>query len=154
MWNRLRRFSALPPHARLLFVRAAVLLPAVALSLKVRGFLTTQKSLQKSARPASLQSDASAWADQQPGWCVRMVNAAARELWPMSTCLERSLVLWQLLGRSGIVSAVRIGARKVDGDFEAHAWVERNGEPLNDREFAHRHYAAFEAAFPLRLEIS
>ena len=135
-------------------MRAAVLLPMVALSLKVRGFLATQRSLQRRATSAASHGGANASTDPQIDWCVRMVNAAARELWPMSTCLEGSLVLWQLLERCGIVSAVRLGARKVDGDLEAHAWVERNGEPLNDREFAHRHYAAFDVEFPLKLEIS
>ena len=153
MWNRLRRFSLLPRPARFLFVRAAVLLPIVALSLKVRGFLATQKSVQKRATSAAADGGGHAAMDQQIDWCVRMVNAAARELWPTSTCLERSLVLWRLLRRSGIAATVRIGARKIEGDFEAHAWVDCNGAALNERAAAHKHYAAFDAAYPLEPEI-
>jgi hypothetical protein len=45
---------------------------------------------------------------------------------------------------------VRIGARKDGGKLEAHAWVERDGVALNEPGDAHRHYATFDAAFPLQ----
>jgi hypothetical protein len=80
---------------------------------------------------------------------ARMVNAAARHVWKNATCLEKSLALWYLLGRQGISSSVRIGARKLDEKFQAHAWVERAGVPLDDPGDSHRHYATFDAAFPL-----
>ena len=63
------------------------------------------------------------------------------------TCLEESLGLWYLLRKQGIVSTLRIGVRKADGRFEAHAWVEYGGEALNQPEAAHTHYAAFEKEF-------
>jgi hypothetical protein len=81
---------------------------------------------------------------------VRMVNAAARQAWRGSTCLEKSLAIWSLLRQQGIVSELRIGARQLDGRFEAHAWVERDGEALNEPQQEHRHYATFDAAFPLQ----
>jgi len=34
------------------------------------------------------------------------------------------------------------------GNFQAHAWVERDGLSLNEPDEHHRHYAAFDAAFP------
>ena len=76
-----------------------------------------------------------------------MVDAAARHIWRGSTCLDKSLALWWLLGRQGIASLVRIGARKNSSDFEAHAWVECDGVALNEPEEPHRHYAAFDAEF-------
>jgi hypothetical protein len=33
--------------------------------------------------------------------------------------------------------------------LEAHAWVEREGLALNEPADQHRHYATFDAAFPL-----
>jgi len=42
---------------------------------------------------------------------------------------------------------LRIGARKSGGKFEAHAWVERNGEAIGGPEETHVHYAAFEREF-------
>src|SRR2546425_2827609 len=47
MWERLRRFSALERPAQELFLRAVVLLPLVALSLRWRGFRATQAALQR-----------------------------------------------------------------------------------------------------------
>ena len=148
MWNRVRRFRALPPEARWLFLRAAVLLPVVALSLRLRRFRATQKSLQKRAFPARADQCHGQVADQIIALNVRMVNAACRHLWPGSTCLEKSLTLWHLLRSQGIDSTIRIGARKLTGEFNAHAWVERNGVPLNELDSPHRHYTAFSVEFP------
>jgi Transglutaminase-like superfamily len=44
---------------------------------------------------------------------------------------------------------VRIGTRKSEEKFEAHAWVERDGVALNEPEEPHQHYAAFDEAFPV-----
>jgi hypothetical protein len=44
---------------------------------------------------------------------------------------------------------VRIGTRKNGEKFEAHAWVECDGVPLNEPEGVHEHYAAFDEAFPV-----
>ena len=46
-----------------------------------------------------------------------------------SRCLIRSLVLLRLLARRSIPSTLVIGVRKNSG-FEAHAWVEHDGEPI------------------------
>jgi Transglutaminase-like superfamily len=152
MWEQVQRFRALAPEARNIFFRAAVLLPAISFSLRLRGFGATQQSLQNLSVPSN--------AGKYPGedvasgdrveMAVRMVNAAARYGWGRPTCLEKSLMLWSLLRRQGTASSVRIGARKVDGKFEAHAWVERDGVALNEPGDEHRHYATFDAAFPLQ----
>ena len=78
-----------------------------------------------------------------------MVRSAAHRTWGSPACLEQSLALWWLLGRQGIASSVRIGTRKTDQKFEAHAWVESGGAALNEAEEPHQHYAAFEEAFPV-----
>ena len=46
-----------------------------------------------------------------------------------SRCLARSLVLTGLLARRGVRSTLVIAVRP-GSDFAAHAWVERQGEPL------------------------
>jgi hypothetical protein len=76
-----------------------------------------------------------------------MVNSADRHGFVHPTCLAKSLTLWWLLERQGIESHLRIGTRKKNENFEAHAWVERDGVALNEPEEHHRHYAAFDAAF-------
>ncbi len=76
-----------------------------------------------------------------------MVNAADRRGLVHPSCLAKSLTLWWLLARQGIPSQLRIGIRKEEEKFKAHAWVERDGAALNDPEEHHQHYSAFDAAF-------
>lgn len=144
MWERLRRFSALERRARGIFLRAAALLPLITLSLRLRGFRKTQAFLQRFLSTYSNEADSSS-ADRTD-LTVRMVRAAVRHSAGHPTCLEESLALWWLLGRRGIVTELRIGVRKHDEKFEAHAWVERAGTALNEPESLHEHYAAFDAA--------
>ena len=146
MWERFRRFNALERPAQELFLRAVVLLPLVTLSLRWRGFGRTQASLKlilSNAHP-----------EHEPGLVSRdaavtahMVNAADRHGLIHSSCLAKSLTLWWLLSRQGISSHLRIGIRKEEEKFEAHAWVERDGAALNEPDEHHHHYAAFDAAF-------
>ena len=132
-----------------MFFRASVLLPLISLSLRIRGFRATQTALQSLSIPSKTEKQIAEHAmdAERVRMTVHMVNAAAR-YGLGSTCLEKSLALWWLLRREGIVSSVRIGTRKAAGKFEAHAWVERDGAALNQPGAEHRHYATFDAAFP------
>src|SRR5882762_2352519 len=153
MWERLRRFSAMDADARGLFLRAAVLLPVISVSLKIGGFRATQILLRSfPIAPQTSQQDSIQVVDDRKRTQLtsRMIDAAVRHVWRASTCLEKSLALWWLLGRQGIACEVRIGARKQGGKFEAHAWLERDGVAINEPQQEHRHYAAFDAAFPLQ----
>jgi len=59
----------------------------------------------------------------------KVVGKVLRVLPTDSRCLIRSLVLVRILSRRAIPSTIVIGVRK-DSDFEAHAWVEHDGEPI------------------------
>lgn len=146
MWERFRRFSALERRARGIFLRAVVLLPLVALSLRWRGFKATQASLQRQLSKTNPEQDA-AVVRSAAVMTAHMVNAADRHGLVHPSCLAKSLTLWWLLARQGISSDLRIGTRKQAEKFEAHAWVERDGAALNEPEQQHHHYAAFDAAF-------
>jgi hypothetical protein len=146
MWERLRRFRALERPAQELFLRAIVLLPLVALSLRWRGFRSTQTSLQLLLSDAP-QEHNPVLINKDAAMTVHMVNAADRHGLVHPSCLAKSLTLWWLLGRQGIPSQLRIGIRKETEKFEAHAWVERDGAALNEPDEYHHHYAAFDAAF-------
>ena len=54
------------------------------------------------------------------------------------------MLLWWLLRRGGIEGELHIGARKNGSRLEAHAWVELEGEILNDSTEVHTHYARFD----------
>lgn len=138
-----------------MFFRAVVLLPAISLSLKIRGFRATQNSLLGYRKQFQSGSQGEAAADRLPReseYCrltARAVHAAARNVSRRATCLEKSLAIWSLLRRRGVASQLRIGARNFDGKFEAHAWVEHEGVAINEPEDLHRHYATFDTAFPV-----
>ena len=60
-------------------------------------------------------------------WAVR---ATARRV-PKASCLTQAVALESLLADAGVHAEVRIGvARRADGSFEAHAWVEHGGRIL------------------------
>ena len=143
MWERLRRFRALERPAQELFLRAVVLLPLVALSLRWRGFRATQAALERFLPKANPEPDA-ALANKDAAVTAHMVNAADRHGLVHPSCLAKSLTLWWLLARQGIPSRLRIGIRKEKERFEAHAWVERDGTALNEPDEEHYHYAAFD----------
>jgi hypothetical protein len=145
MWERLRRFSALERPAQKLFLRALVLLPLVALSLRWRGFRATQAALQRFLSNPSQEPDGPVMS-KDVAVTAHMVNAADRHGLVHPSCLAKSMALWWLLGRQGIPSHLRIGIRKEKEKFEAHAWVERDGAALNEPDEHHHHYVAFDAA--------
>ena len=56
-------------------------------------------------------------------------------------CLARSLALSRMLTAHGITGGIiRVGVRRYDGEFLAHAWVELAGETLGD---ADEHVGSF-----------
>lgn len=64
----------------------------------------------------------------------RLVGRASRlHLLPM-TCLPRALTLRSMLGRRGIRSEVRLGARKTAIGLHAHAWVEVLGIAIGEND--------------------
>jgi Transglutaminase-like superfamily len=151
MWKLLQRFNALDRPAQSLLLRAAVLLPVLAVSLRLRGLRATQASLS-SFLPGSIehniQSRASGDATKDASEISRMVQAAARYGVMRPTCLEKSLALWWLLGRRGMASSLRIGTRKAASGLEAHAWVEFDGKALNEPNETRDRYTAFEGTLP------
>ena len=145
MWEAFQRFRALDSEAQRVFGRAVLLLPWVMLSLRLRGFKRTQARLQEKLSRLSRQSESAVGSVQTT---CRMVKAAGRRGLAHPNCLEESLVLWYFLRRENIPAALRIGVRKTQGEFEAHAWVEYQGAILNQGdEWTHPHYAAFESEF-------
>jgi hypothetical protein len=152
MWELLRRFKALDSSSRGLFLRASALLPLISASLFFRGFGATQATLRRflPERNRTIAADRRGEISQTS----QMVAAAARYGLGHPTCLEKSLTLWWLLGRRGISSTLRLGARTEAGRFEAHAWVDCGGVALYEKIEPHAHYAAFEAEIPALSERS
>ncbi|HXY25968.1 MAG TPA: lasso peptide biosynthesis B2 protein [Candidatus Acidoferrum sp.] len=129
-----------------MFLRAFVMLPVVSVGLKALGLQAIQTALRITlSTPDSEQSPD--FVRARIALTAHMVNSADRHGRVHASCLAKSLTLWCLLGRQGIPSQLRIGTRKENGKFAAHAWVERDGVALNEPDDHHRHYAAFDKAF-------
>jgi hypothetical protein len=79
-----------------------------------------------------------------------LLTAVARYVFPRPNCLHRSLVLDRVLAAQGIASDIRYGVRRRDGRFEAHAWVEHDGEPLMEPGDLHCEYQPLRAVSELR----
>ena len=78
-----------------------------------------------------------------------LVNIAARHTLGSRICLTRSLLLGWLLRRRGVKSQLRIGVRFTQGALDAHAWVECEGVPVNDRPDVSTRFASFGKLVPL-----
>jgi hypothetical protein len=144
-----RRYRRLERGDRRLARETAAALLATRIGLRVGGLRRWKELLVRLGPPRT--AGASAGLPGQPAIEVArrvaaIQDAASRHLPWQASCLERSLVLWWQLRRSGIAAEMRIGARKEGGRFEAHAWVELGNVVLNDSGETHMHFAPFDGA--------
>ncbi len=140
--NRLNGWRKLSQSERQTFVLAVGLAGPVAISLRWRGLKATQRSIERLtplARP-KFATEEKIIALQT----ARLVERAVRPFGLKATCLSKSLLLWGLLRRQGLLSEVRLGVRRTAAGFEAHAWVEWNALVLNDRSDVRQRFKAFE----------
>jgi hypothetical protein len=142
-----RRFRALSGSAKGLVCAAAVALAATWVGLRLVGF-RRWKGLLVGFTPGAI--DCSNATDSTLVDSARAVahmeQAVARRLFFKTNCLEQSLALWWLLRRRGIAAEIRIGARKNEGRFEAHAWVDFGGLVLNGTAETHVPFLPFEGS--------
>jgi hypothetical protein len=61
------------------------------------------------------------------------VDLACLWYWKRALCLQRSFAVACLLKKRGIAAELVIGARQLP--FKAHAWVEWDGLPVNDKAY-------------------
>ena len=128
LWRRFRRLSW---HGRWLVLQAALLLPVVAVELKTLGIRRYRRVLGsgvsgKGPRQQPVDADRLSRAR----FAARLVRRCGSHLFSGGCCLQESITVWRLLRLQGISSDLRIGVRRSEGRFEAHAWVESDGEIL------------------------
>ena len=126
-WRRRRqKASELSARACWLWMRAWMLLPAMALALRTVRFprLHTWAGRVRPVEPPPLPMERA----RQVATLVKM--AAARHFGKFA-CLPRSLTLLRLLGQQGIEAHLKLGVRREDGCVEGHAWVEFEGTAIN-----------------------
>jgi Transglutaminase-like superfamily len=82
-----------------------------------------------------------------------MVASASDEGIFHGKCLEQSMVLWWLLKRQQLPAELQLGGRRTNTGFEAHAWVEVEGNVINDHDTVGQDFAPFSSdADSLRAE--
>ncbi len=142
------KFVSLSWQERSLLLQALVLLPLVALCVHLFGMGRTQNVLARLCPQTTSRSPEPLW--PQAETTARMVAIAAHysQLW--ANCLKKSLVLWYLLRRQGIVSELRIGVQQGSGEFKAHAWVEYQNTVLNDVPNVRQLFVMFERPMEVR----
>ena len=124
-------WHSLSKSDRALVIKAMLLLPIVATSLKTVGLRRTQSWLARNSLGPMVPRTGQTRANVRRA--AQMVAVACRRHPLRSSCLPRTVVLWSLLRRRGIDTNVRIGVRgDTEANFQAHAWLEWNGEVLND----------------------
>ena len=130
--RRLNGFSRLAPSDRVIAIKALALMPAISLALRFAGFVRVVRWLKLRHGESRLVNDRSAQlvrARHLSGIVEKIVRHGVGD----RSCLRSSLALWYLLGVEGIAAEVRIGVKREPiAPFEAHAWVEVQGLPLND----------------------
>ncbi len=142
----LRRYLRLTSFERRIVVQSVAGLVLTRVGLRVVGFGAWKRVAAALARVR--RGDGSN-TDSVSAAVVRMHAAAERRLFFKPSCLEHALVLWWLLRRQGVAAELRVGGRKEQGRFEAHAWVETGGAPVGDAGETHRHFAPFDGPVPL-----
>ena len=116
-----RRLASLGPFGISMLGRAFLALLRIRIALWVRPW---NRLTAPAARAITVEST-------RPGvdrleWAV----LAASRFVPRATCLTRALALHRLLLQYGYRSSVQVGARRADGCFVAHAWVEHGTDSL------------------------
>jgi prolyl oligopeptidase len=70
------------------------------------------------------------------------VDTACIWYWKEALCLQRSAATACLLKQSGVEAQLVIGTRQMP--FKAHAWVEVNGQVVNDKSYTPEMYAVLD----------
>ncbi|MGH9754003.1 MAG: lasso peptide biosynthesis B2 protein [Blastocatellia bacterium] len=149
--KKLTKLLRLDPGELGTLAQAVILLPLTALALRLAGLRRSQRIFSRLIFPGGPHDPARKieWSETAIAQALRisrLVSVAARHGVYPANCLQRSLALWWMLRRRGIESELQFGARKTDGRFEAHAWIEVAGVVLNDSDDVRLCYTPFDRA--------
>jgi len=149
--GRIAKLAELSHEERKILFASVFMLPFVALLLRLLGYRKTRRFVLGQGAEA-LGVSAGQQLDRARR-ISRCVDAGACHGLYHANCLQRSLVLAWFLQRRRIPFDLRIGARNEPGEnkekkpFSAHAWVETQGEVLNDHQNVNERFKAFGAHF-------
>jgi hypothetical protein len=128
-----------------ILLHATLLLPVVTAMLRIKGFNWTRSHLEGKAfkKIPTHCSDELLVAENT----TRLVSVTANNIPLKAKCLKRCLVsLWILAGK-GIRANLMIGVNKDGADLDAHAWLELDGQVLNESQNTKNEYKVLDIDF-------
>lgn len=149
-----RRFWNLNVPSRRIVIEAGLALLATWIGLRVAGYNRWKRALDRlSPRETNRGKRGDPTQLKSAQEIARLAHSAARHILLPTNCLDQSMALCWMLRRRGAPAELRFGARKQEGQFEAHAWVEVGGVVLNEAQERHKHFAAFDRSVaPLEIQ--
>jgi hypothetical protein len=121
-----------------------LLVPLVQISLRTQGFMRTAAMLARRSQRSAVAAD-----PREARALGEAVGLVAGRSFVGARCLGRSLALWFLLRRLGVDAELVIGAEAPRGrELPAHAWVEVDGEPVNDTPDVRERFGSFGLRLP------
>jgi hypothetical protein len=137
MAGRIRGWLALSGAQRVRLIAMMLALPLIEAALRLFDYQRTQRWLERhSERAGSRRADPGDLSAAQD--LAKLASIAGRHGAISATCLRQSLLLYWLLRRRGLDPQLKLGVRKHDSVFDAHAWVELEGVALAQTDLAHQ----------------
>ena len=129
MGRRLEGWRALDWRQRRRLLACALGLGCMHATLAVLGYTRTRKLVERASQhPHPRAASAEEIADAQAlAWLAAI---ASRHGAVEATCLRRSLLLHGWLRWRGLRPVLHLGVKERQGPFQAHAWVELDGQRL------------------------
>jgi len=119
--NKIKTFLKLNSTEKFILIKAFFLLLTVRIMLWILPFSFIQKITRRLTDVSEdMMSEISI---KKLTWAIRVMSIYT----PWATCLTRAIAAQILLARYNYSSSIRIGVSKNDEEFEAHAWLEKDG---------------------------
>ncbi len=114
-------FFKLDNETKLLLIKAFLLLWIIRIMLWLFSFNRMEHLIKRFSRVKPVSTSIPL---PKITWAISVMGRFV----PKATCLVRALSGQVLLARYGYSSLVKIGVSRSKGEFEAHAWLENDGE--------------------------
>ncbi len=125
-WSRWRELNFSEKNRLLLMF---ILLPLISAMLRIFGFTRSHAWLLRHSQITPF-IDADSTALLAAERIALLANIAGRRGVVSATCLRQAMLVQWWLRRDGLDAHLKIGTRLQDGQFDAHAWVELDGQAL------------------------
>lgn len=134
--SRYSKLRELNRQEKILLTRFIFWLCWVSFSIRFFGYLRTRRLLSRFISLAALH-EANKFQFARAERAAELIAMAGRHGLITATCLPQSVLLEYWLKRQNLAAEIKIGVRKADDLFDAHAWVELNGLALAQDDLVH-----------------